>query len=119
MTRATRDVRGNGGDAPARAIHRSAGLFGFEGTESLASPAVIPRVSWLVALNMRRASLGTPGNTLHSDARDGGGRGITGKLFGLPVAGLYGRGWRCSPLRVRFRTPRRPEIVDSERFYSP
>ena len=27
---------GNGGDAPARAIHRSAGLFGFEGAESLA-----------------------------------------------------------------------------------
>ena len=32
-------ARGKGGDAPARAIHRSAGLFGFEGAESLASPA--------------------------------------------------------------------------------
>jgi len=36
--------RGNGGDAPARAIHRSAGLFGFEGVEPLASPRVIPGV---------------------------------------------------------------------------
>ena len=31
---------GKGGDAPARELHRSAGLFGFEGAESLASPCV-------------------------------------------------------------------------------
>ena len=43
----TRRHGGNGGDAPARAIHRSWGLLGFEGAESLASPAVIPRVGWL------------------------------------------------------------------------
>ena len=32
---------GTGGDAPARAIHWSAGLPGFEGAESLASPGVL------------------------------------------------------------------------------
>ncbi len=42
---------GKGGDAPARAIRRSAGLFGFEGAESLASPWVIPRVRWLSDLS--------------------------------------------------------------------
>ena len=31
---------GKGGDAPARELHRSAGLLGFEGAESLASPCV-------------------------------------------------------------------------------
>ncbi|MCY4646307.1 MAG: hypothetical protein OXE73_05480, partial [Gammaproteobacteria bacterium] len=38
---------GTGGDAPARAIHWSAGLPGFEGAESLASPGVLHRVGWL------------------------------------------------------------------------
>ncbi len=42
---------GRGGDAPARAIHRSAGLLGIEGAESLASPAVIPWVCWLIDLS--------------------------------------------------------------------
>ena len=35
---------GKVGDAPARERHRSAGLPGFEGAESLASPGVIPWV---------------------------------------------------------------------------
>ena len=42
---------GNGGDTPARELHRSAGLLGFEGAESLASPWVIPRVGWLSRLS--------------------------------------------------------------------
>ena len=46
----TRRHGGKGGDAPARAIHRSAGLLGFEGAESLASPTVIPWVGWLAHL---------------------------------------------------------------------
>ncbi len=41
---------GTGGDAPARAIHRSAGLLGIEGAKPLASPAVIPGVCWLTDL---------------------------------------------------------------------
>ena len=54
---------GNGGDAPARAIHRSAGLLGFEGAESLASPWVIPRVGWLSRRSgqTRPPTLGTLG----------------------------------------------------------
>jgi len=32
---------------------------------------------------MRQASLGTPENTLHSDAGDGGGRIVTDKVLGL------------------------------------
>ena len=39
---------GKGGDAPARAIHRSAGQSGIEGAETLASPWVIP---WLPGLS--------------------------------------------------------------------
>ena len=38
---------GMGGNAPARAIHWSAGLPGFEGAESLASPGVLHRVGRL------------------------------------------------------------------------
>ena len=41
----------NGGDAPARAIHRSAGQLGIEGAESLASPRVIPGVCWLPGIS--------------------------------------------------------------------
>ena len=44
---------GKGGDAPARELHRSAGLLGFEGAESLASPWVIPGVGWLSRLSGR------------------------------------------------------------------
>ena len=35
-----RCYRGKWGDAPARKLHRSAGLPGFEGAQSLSSPAV-------------------------------------------------------------------------------
>ena len=42
---------GEEGRRPARAIHRSAGLLGFGGAESLASPAVIPGVGWLPGLS--------------------------------------------------------------------
>ena len=40
-----------GATPPAHELHRSAGLFGFEGAESLASPAVIPGVGWLPLLS--------------------------------------------------------------------
>ena len=47
VSRATHDVTGERGAVPARAIHRSARLFGFEGATFLVSPAVVPRVSRL------------------------------------------------------------------------
>ncbi|MCY4400168.1 MAG: hypothetical protein OXE96_12650, partial [Gemmatimonadetes bacterium] len=47
---------GTGGDAPARAIHWSAGLPGFEGAESLASPGVLHRVGWLDHSRVAQAS---------------------------------------------------------------
>ena len=80
---------GNGGDAPARAIHRSAGQLGIEGAESLASPRVIPGVCWLVGLNMRQASLGSAlRNASPGTARNSLDGAVAAKLPGLLAAGL-------------------------------
>ena len=63
---------GKGGDAPARAIHRSAGLLGIEGAKPLASPPVIPGVCWLTHLRgvSQHPLEGIPGRqSLHTRIR--------------------------------------------------
>ena len=54
-------LRRMGGDAPARAIHRSAGLSGIEGAETLASPWVIAGVCSSPALRASDKLLGRRG----------------------------------------------------------
>ena len=82
----TRRHGGNGGAAPARAIHRRWGLLGFEGAESLASPAVIPRVGWLPATDGSGASAA---GALEADAQ-GAGRTVVKDGVGATEAGHIG-----------------------------
>ena len=83
-----------GGWSPLGASTWGAGFSGVRGGTAPRQPpqgthGVWPHgVSWLVGLSPRQASLGTPENTLDTDARDGGGRAVTGKLPGLSVASL-------------------------------
>ena len=63
-------------------------LPGFEGAESLASPAVIPWVGWLDHLTVVQASRADARETLQRAARDGGHPAVAGKLPGLLVEGL-------------------------------
>ena len=85
---------GNGGDAPARAIHRSAGQLGIEGAESLASPRVIPGVCWLTGFSRvqhRRRQRARNPETAAADAVAEHLRERFGEPFQTDLAK---RGWR-------------------------
>ena len=85
---------GNGGDAPARAIQRSAGQLGIEGAESLASPRVIPGVCWLPGLSRARQARGRRVRNPATVAADAVAKHLR-ERFGEPVqTDLAKRGWR-------------------------
>ena len=94
-----RRLGGKGADAPARAIHRSAGQSGIEGAESLASPRVIPGVCWLTDLRRAKHRRGRRAR----DPATAAAEAVTEHLrerFGEPVqTHLATCGWRSDECR--------------------
>ena len=72
--------RKGGGDAPARAIHRSAGLVGDRRGNVPRQPAVIPRVCWLNHLTVVQASRSDARETLPRRPRRRGHPPVVGKV---------------------------------------
>ncbi len=89
---------GTGGDAPARAIHWSAGLPGFEGAESLASPSVLHGVGWLTDLSgVDQARHRRVREPVGGRRQRGGGapsRALRGHPFNGPGKARSAAGWR-------------------------
>ena len=105
---------GKGGDAPARAIHRSAGLVGDRRGNVPRQPAVIPWVCWLTHLSGVRQARRRRVRDASSAAAN------TVAATGLPKRGQrWDGGQRCravhvSPEPERRLIPRAPASMDTD-----